>query len=102
MTWAADLTGKWKATVSTPNGNTMDVQMNFRQDGEKLTGTVGNHEGETDVLDGKVVGDKVSFAVERNNGKVVLTGTAAGDELKLSVEMGERKLEFTAKREAAK
>ncbi|MBM3793814.1 MAG: hypothetical protein FJW31_07045 [Acidobacteria bacterium] len=102
MTWAADISGKWKASVPTPNGNTHEVQMNFKQDGEKLTGTVGNHEGDTEIVDGKVVGDQVSFAINRPNGQIALAGTAAGDEMKLSLAMGDRKIEFTAKREAAK
>lgn len=36
--FAADVTGKWKATGEGPNGS-IDIEFNFEKDGEKLTGT---------------------------------------------------------------
>lgn len=63
--WAADISGKWTADVQGRNGNTMTVTMNFKADGDKLTGTVGGRMGDTEISDGKVDGDTVSFSVVR-------------------------------------
>lgn len=98
--FGADVTGKWKARVAGPDGD-IDVVMNFKQDGDKLTGSVGGPQGDRDITDGKVEGDKVSFAVERSSGKLLLSGTVAGDQMKLVVDIGDRKLDINARREAA-
>lgn len=97
--WAGDVSGKWKGAISTgPDGGPIEVEFNFKQDGGKLTGSVIAMQGEREITDGKVEGDKVSFAVERSSGKVLLSGTVSGDDLKMVVDAGDRKLDLTAKR----
>ena len=68
----------------------------FKQDGEKLTGTVTGPQGAPLPLnDGKIVGDKVSFSVQVDMGgnpsKFSSQGVIKGDEITLTtkVEGGE-------------
>ena len=103
--FAADATGKWTAEMQGRGGQTRQVTMNLKADGAKLTGTVGSPQGDTEITDGKVDGDTISFNVVREfNGssfKMVYTGTVSGDEIKFKAqrEGGEgRAMEFTAKR----
>ncbi len=98
--FAADLTGKWVAKMQTPNGETRDMVMNLKADGEKLTGTVGGMRGDAEITDGKIAGDDVSWVVVRNfNGnemRQTYKGKVTGKEMKLSVSVGEREMEIKA------
>lgn len=103
--FAADATGKWSAEVAGRGGQTRTVTMSLKADGAKLTGTVGGPQGDTEITDGKVDGDTITFTVTRefqgNSMKVNYTGKVAGDEIKFKSEMagGQRPpQEFTAKR----
>jgi hypothetical protein len=87
------------------NGQKREVTMNLKADGDKLTGSVGGRMGDTDISNGKVDGDTVSFDVVRefNGNSMTLhyTGKVAGDEIHFTVgrEGGEgRNMEFTATR----
>lgn len=61
----------------------------FKQDGEKLTGTVTSPQGPLPLSDGKVTGDKLSFFVLADmNGtptKFVTEGALKGDEITLNI-----------------
>src|SRR5690242_19336509 len=46
---AADLNGKWRGDLKTPNGDNLEINLNFHVDGEKLTGTVTNTYGEEQI-----------------------------------------------------
>lgn len=100
---AADFNGKWTAQVETPRG-TQTMTFNFHVDGAKLTGTVTTPRGDSEISNGKVDGDNISFDVVRNfNGnefKISYTGKADGaDSIKFSSQFGDRPArEFTAKR----
>ena len=103
--FAADVTGKWAADVPGRGGNTQKVTMDLKADGDKLSGTMSNPQGETAITDGKVSGDTVTFTITRemqgNTVKMNYTGKVAGDEIKFSVvrEGGQGQArEFTAKR----
>jgi hypothetical protein len=102
---AADVTGKWTAQVPGREGQTNEQTFNLKADGEKLTGTVSGRQGDTEISDGKVKGDEVSFNVKMsfqgNEMKMVYKGKLSGDELKLTRtrEGSDRPpAEFTAKR----
>src|ERR1700727_1069643 len=58
--FAADITGKWTATVESPRG-TQTVSFDFHVEGAALTGKITSPRGESDISDGKVVGDTVTF-----------------------------------------
>jgi hypothetical protein len=87
--WAADATGKWTGEMQGRNGNTMNVSLNLKADGAKLTGTVGGQNGDTEISDGKVDGDSVSFTVVREfNGNQIkqnYKGKLDGDTIHFSV-----------------
>lgn len=101
---AADVSGKWLAEYSTPDGQTRQSTFNFQVSGETLTGTVASTRGESKIEEGKIVGDDISFSVTRNFGgndlKFVYKGKVAGDEIKFAVTVvdGDRTFDMTAKR----
>lgn len=103
---AADFNGKWTAQVETPRG-TQTLTFNFHVDGSALTGTVSTRRGDTDIQNGKVDGDNISFDEVLNfNGndfKIAYTGKADGaDSIQFSRQAGDRPAqEFTAKRGGA-
>ena len=85
---AADATGKWEAVTETPRGE-VKMLFNLVADGDSLTGTVGNERmGESEIQDGKVSGDEISFKQVMSRGGRELTiewkGKVKGDELELT------------------
>lgn len=98
--FALDLNGKWKGTLTTPNGD-IDTDMVFKVDGEKLTGTVANMYGEEQITEGVVKGDDISFIVMAGGGqfKIVYKGKIDGETVKFHVVIGEfGESDMTAKR----
>jgi hypothetical protein len=87
---AADITGTWVAEVT--GGQPMKFTFNLRADGSNLTGTMsGPRGGENKIINGKIDGNKVSFAVKTsgqggNEMQINYRGTIAGDEMKLTFE----------------
>ena len=84
---AADVTGAWASEVTSPDGNSFQIQLTFKQDGAALTGSIQGPQGEAiPISDGKVDGDKIAFKVSFNGMTITHEGTvsAAGDEIKLS------------------
>src|SRR6266567_5354779 len=78
----ADITGNWTGSMSMGD-NQFTLSYTFKQDGEKLTGTVTGPGGNALPLnDGKVQGDKLSFTVQAEgpNGsfKISSEGTVKG------------------------
>ena len=90
--FAADATGKWSWEQPGRGGQgAMTQTLNLKADGSKLTGAMEGRQGPTEITDGKIDGDNVSFNVVRemngNTMKMAYKGTLAGDELKLTVTM---------------
>jgi hypothetical protein len=107
LMWAADVTGKWTAEMPGRGGQTMTMTMNLKAEGNNLTGTVSGRRGETEISDGKIDGDNVSFSVVHEfNGtqmKQNFKGKVEGDTIHFTVTteggMGQgRAHEFDAKR----
>ncbi len=99
---AADFNGKWNGDVTTPRG-TQTLVFEFHVDGATLTGKVTTPRGETDIANGKVDGDNISFDQVMNfNGnemKITYTGKADGDIIKFTRQMGDRPaMDFVAKK----
>ena len=85
---AADPTGKWEATVSGPRGD-MAYVFDLKADGEALSGVISNDFiGESEISDGNVSGDTVSFKQKMERGERVITfsytGKVNGDEMELT------------------
>jgi len=86
--WADDISGTWTGSISGPDGNSFALTYSFKQDGEKLSGSVTGPQGDPlPIENGKVQGDKISFAVNVpfNGGtKFLSEGTIKGDEITLN------------------
>src|SRR5262245_22162474 len=85
---AADITGKWTASFDTQIGKQDSTYDCVVKDG-KLTGKMKSNIGESDVIDGKVDGDKVTFTellkFEGMEVKITYTGTiVSADEIKFT------------------
>jgi hypothetical protein len=85
---AADITGSWSGTMSMGD-NQITLTYSFKQEGGNLTGSVVPPQGDALPLsEGKVDGDKVSFAVKvEMNGstvKFVSSGTIKGEEITIT------------------
>jgi hypothetical protein len=107
--FAADVTGTWVAEMAPPqggpgggpsggpgggpgSGGPMKFTFNLKAEGSSLSGTtVGPMGNENKIIEGKIDGDKVSFAVKvnrmGNEMKIDYKGTVSGDEMKLSFSM---------------
>jgi hypothetical protein len=87
--WAADVTGKWVAQVQGRNGMTENT-FNLKVDGTALTGSLTTPQGETQISEGKVNGDEISFVIVRKFGenemKILYKGKVSGDEIKFARE----------------
>jgi hypothetical protein len=100
---AADFNGKWTAQVQGRNGM-QTLTFDFHVDGTTLTGKVTTPRGDTDITDGKVDGDNVTFtqklSFNGNDVTINYTGKADGpDSIKFTRQAGDRPaVEFTAKR----
>jgi hypothetical protein len=106
----ATATGTWKWEFKRQNGDTIDVTLKLKQDGEKLTGTIsGPNNSETEIMDGMVKDGEVTFKVVREfNGNTVTTtykGKLEKDTIKGTSERerdGQKQSrDWEAKREAA-
>ncbi len=85
---AADITGKWTSSFDTQIGK-QEYTYDFVVKDGTLTGKMKSNIGESDVLDGKVEGDKVTFGellkFEGMEVKITYTGTiVSADEIKFT------------------
>jgi hypothetical protein len=83
--FAADITGAWTGDV----GGQFQITFNFKQDGDKLTGSVQGPQDPITISDGKIDGDKISFTVNFNGTTIHHSGTVTGDTIKLATEGGD-------------
>ena len=95
---AADISGKWKAEFTTPDGTPRTNTFNLKVEGTKLTGTVAGSSDETSIQNGTVSGDDISFTAERPFGNFTYKGKVSGNEIRFKVEFNEQNFEMTAKR----
>ena len=75
--FAADVTGKWKASFEGPQGP-LDLMFTFKTEGDKVTGTVASPMGDLPLSDIKIDGDQITFTVSTDQFSVVHTGTGRG------------------------
>jgi redox-regulated HSP33 family molecular chaperone len=80
---AADLNGKWTAQMQGRDGQSHEISFNFAVNGDQLTGTMTTPRGDTDITDGKVEGDQISFNQTMTFGdrevKITYKGTVSTD-----------------------
>jgi hypothetical protein len=82
---AADITGKWVGEM----GGEFTMTFNFKQEGDKLTGTADGPGGAPlQIQNGKVDGNKISFTVSMDGQmNIAHEGTINGDEINLTIKM---------------
>ncbi len=104
--YAADITGKWNAEFESQVGPQKYV-FDFKVEGTTLTGkaisNIGGAEATTDITEGKIEGNAITFVENLDYQgmplRIAYKGTVSGDEIKLSRMVGEQEGEtFTAKR----
>ena len=96
---AKDISGKWDFAVET-SGGAGSPKFEFKQDGEKLTGSYEGQLGSA-KLTGTVKGDAVEFKFSVEMGEVVYSGTIQEDgTLKGKIKLGDFDGTFTGKRAA--
>ena len=89
VAFAADFNGTWKASIDTQVGM-QNYTFTFKVEGEKLTGKAKSEFAmtETEITEGTVKGDDISFVENLNfDGmplRIVYKGKISGDEIKFS------------------
>ena len=103
---AADIAGKWTAEFDSQVG-VQKYTFEFSVDGSKLTGkaisNIGGAVAQTDITEGKINGDEISFVenlkYQEMDLRIVYKGTVSGDEIKFSRNVADAGGEqFVAKR----
>jgi len=106
----ANVNGTWKWTLTTPNGDEINLSAKLKQEGDKVTGTYyGRNNSESPIKDGKLTGNELKFTVVRDiNGTQITisySGKVEGDkitgksEFKTADNEEPRKMDWNAKRE---
>ena len=93
---AADVTGKWTAEFDSQVG-LQKYTYDLKVEGEKVTGKAAfermGQKGEADLLEGKLVGDKISFVemldFQGTAIRITYTGTIKGDEIAFTRQVGD-------------
>ncbi len=84
---AAGVDGKWTAEVPGRRGP-MEMVFDLKADGDKVTGTISNDfMGESEIQDGKIEGDEVSFKQVMEMGRTLTftyKGKIKGDEIEFA------------------
>lgn len=101
--FAADVTGTWKASFDTQIGQ-QNYTYELKADGGKLTGKATSDNGSSEILEGAVNGDEVSFVELLNfqgmEIRITYKGKVSGDEIQFTRNVGEFATEqLTAKRQ---
>ncbi len=106
--FAADVTGTWKAEFETQRGLQKYI-FTLKQDGTKVTGKasvdMGGEKRESDLKNGKIEGDSVTFVeplnIPGNDLQVTFTGKISNGEIKFTRKVGDfGSSEATAKLDA--
>jgi hypothetical protein len=88
---AADFNGKWNGQVQGRNG-VQTLVFDFHVDGSTLTGKITTPRGDTDISNGKIDGDSITFDQVLNfNGNSITisyTGKVDGDSIKFTRQFG--------------
>jgi hypothetical protein len=82
--FAADVNGKWVGSVDTPNGP-LELTYEFKAEGETLTGSVTSAMGTVALSNGKIAGEKLTYDVEIDTGKITHEATVNADGTEITV-----------------
>src|ERR1700676_4209413 len=92
---AADVSGKWKAEFTTPDGTQRVNTFTFKVEDGNLTGTVAGSQDETPIKSGKIAGDEISFSAELPVRTFTYNGKLSGNEIKFKVTFNDQSFEIT-------
>lgn len=95
---AADVSGKWKAEFTTPDGTQRVNTFTLKADGANVTGSVAGTQDETPIKNGKINGDEISFSADRPFGTFNYAGKISGNEIKFKVTFNDQSFDIIAKR----
>lgn len=96
------LSGKWKGTIKTPDGNELPVTYNFKADGATLTGTAESPAGSVTIDNGKITGDTFTFKVTVDGNDYPHKGKMYADSCGMDIDFGGTSTHFTIKRDTTK
>jgi hypothetical protein len=86
----AAASGNWNTALILADGNRIEGTLKLKQDDDKLTGAIVRNENETQIQDGKIADDEITFKVirDRDGRKVTAKykGKITGDTVKGKVE----------------
>jgi len=92
LVYAADVTGKWRASFDSGIGP-QKYTYEFKVNGTALTGKVDSGWGETEIQQGKMNGDEISFVeiidFAGDTTRVTYRGKVSGDQIKFTRQVGE-------------
>jgi len=102
LVYAADVAGKWQASFNSGIGP-QKYTYEFKVDGATLTGKADSGWGQTEIQEGKISGDEISFVeiidFAGDATRVTYKGKVSGDQIKFTRQVGEvGSEEFVAKR----
>jgi hypothetical protein len=80
----ADVNGKWSGYINY-NGADIPLTYSFKSEGGKLTGTSDTPLGTTEIKDGKIEKDVISFRVDLNGEQSLQTGHIFADSINLKI-----------------
>ena len=100
--FAADIDGKWTGSLDM-GGNAIQIVYQFKSEGAKLTGSsLGPDGNPLPIKEGKIDGNKISFAqdIDFGQGPVTFnyTGVLSPTELKLHSSFMDMPIDFTLKK----
>jgi hypothetical protein len=78
---AQDISGRWSGRL----GDNMDIALDLKADGKKISGSVTNLYRTDPVQDGKVSGDSFTFNVINDGTTIPYKGKVSADKMELSV-----------------
>ncbi len=102
--WAVDVSGTWEMSSPGRDGAMMTRDITIVQEGNKIKVTLppGPRGGDPIVADGTIEGNAIEWKVVRQGpqGEMIVNykGTVEGDSMKGAMIMGEREIEWTAKK----
>jgi len=95
----ADLNGKWRGSVTAPDGSEIQLTYNFKVDGDKLTGSAESDGREVKIDSGIVKGNDLKFSVTNTEGIVIPhEGKYYDDSVSMNINFQGTKFHTTLKR----
>jgi hypothetical protein len=85
VAFAADIDGKWSGTIT---GMDIPIEFTFKADGKTLTGNHIVNGTATEIKEGKIDGNNISFLVTLDMGKFQHKGVISGDQIKMTYDDG--------------